>query len=247
MPEPELIDLDAAFGDLATQIDAQTRARGPRAAIRTARRRRGAGSVAVAAALLVAGGVLVDTVGSTTTTTLPPPAAPVPSSTLGPAREVPTPAALTASRLDEAGAGGVTGWAKGPSRVLTDSPCVSEQATLPHPADEATTEYAAGVSVGASHSRLRFSSAPDARGALRALVAGGRSCDRGTGTHDVGFGADLEVVAYGFHDSERMGTVWLVADGDRLDMLTVAGPRASDDQTQDRVAAALAADVQTLR
>ena len=247
MPEPELIDLDAAFHDLATQIDAQTRARGPRAAIQTARRRRGAGSGALAAALLVAGGVLVATFCSTATTTLPPPVAPVPSSTVGSAREVPTPAPLTAARLDEAGAGRVTGWAKGPSPVLTDSPCISEQATVPDPVDEATTEYTAGVTVGASHSRLRFSSAADAGGALRALVAGGRDCDRGTETYDIDFSTDLEVAAYGFHDSERMGTVWLVVDGDRLDMLTVAGPRAAADDTVDRVAAALAADVLTLR
>lgn len=250
MPEHELVDLDPAFHDLATQIEAQTRARGPQDAIQTARRRRGAGLGVVAVALLVGGGVLVNTFGATTTATLPPPVAsapPVPPSTVVPARDVPTPTPLTAARLDEAGAGWITGWAKGPSPVLTDSPCTSEQATLPNPADEATTEYTAGVTVGASHSQLRFSSAADAGVALRALMAGGRACQRGTGTYDVDFAANLEVVAYGFRDRERIGTVWLVANGDRLDMLTVAGPRAADDDALGRIAAALAADVQIVR
>ena len=53
--------------------------------------------------------------------------------------------------------------------------------------------------------------------------------------------------AYGFRDNERTGTVWLVAYGDRLDMLTVVSPRAPEDDALDRIAAALAADVQTLR
>lgn len=247
MPEHELVDLDAAFHDLATQVSAHTRARGPRAAIKAARRRRGAGLGAATVALLVAGGVLFNTFASTTTA-LPPPVAsapPIPTPTAVPVHEVPAPAPLTAARLDEASVGWVSGWVEGSSPVLTDSPCISEQATLPNPVDDATVEYAAGADFGASYSRLRFSSAADAGVALRALVAGGAACERSTGTHDVDFSAELKVTSYSFRDNQRLGTVWLVAQGDQLDMLTVVGGRAADDDVLRRVAVALAADVQS--
>ena len=58
----------------------------------------------------------------------------------------------------------------------------------------------------------------------------------------------LVVAGAGAGKTETMAArvVWLVANGDRLDMLTIAGPQAGDDALG-QVAAVLVADVQVVR